>query len=219
VVFLFAVLQLSHFELLAVHLAEEVKGPHHAIEVGVRAFVVYAVQEGPVASLEQGSFTIGVVVGHQFKSERRSLGLGLVPLALGALSQIDTSFVVSIRPLLVNLEAEGLVGELRTFENVAELGRANDTRTLVLLRELIIPVVRVLHVELEGILALEMLLANAALLILLDLPLLDKLRHEMISELGERALVSVLHPLQSVGLEQGLHFRVNTVDHVLGVHP
>ena len=64
------VIDLAFFELLAVHLAEEIEGPVDLVKVRFGVLVVDTVQECAVASLQESSLPSCVVVRHQIVAQR-----------------------------------------------------------------------------------------------------------------------------------------------------
>lgn len=151
---------------------------------------------------------------NHFPSERWELLRSSVFVPLSSVSIVSFSFVVAVWPILVNLHPLSFLTQLGTFKNVTEFCRTDHASRRVPRLQLLIPEMRLLHMELKIIFHFEVLIAKTALIVRLCLTSLVAklpqliLNHPKIIQLANAAVFS---HLDVVGREERFHFRINPI--------
>ena len=177
------VLEFTLLKFLAVYLAKEIKSLHNTFNIIDRG-VVNTIQESSMAELQERSFFGTSIMLHHLEPEWRQLLLTLTSwpsiLVLGwAISYVHLALVAAISSLGVSLVFQNSIWKLWAFKYVAKVSRTHRTSFLISVLKLVPPEMELLHMELKILLALELLLADATLMIGLDCFLVAK-RFELI---------------------------------------
>ena len=214
---LILVVHLSFFELGTVNLAIEIECFENFLET--RRAMIYAIEEHPVAPLKQSCFSAAIVVLDHFIPKGGQWLLDRPLLSLGT-SRVDLAFIVAAGPLFVNLQPQDLLRKFWTLKDVAEIRWTHCSSLLISLLQLLASEVVLLHVHFKVVFVLELLFAEAALLIAFRSCLLAAIVVQVVfdhAEIVEQALVSIFDHFDVVSFEQRLDLRLYPVHDVLRV--